>query len=151
MLVEFAIGDAYGACFEFASERTIQDHNNLSAYVQHPGRDIIPPGCYTDDTQMSIAVAEAIVYQDPWTPEALAQRFVTAFKRDPRKGYAHRFYTFLQEVREGREFLARIRPDSDRSGAAMRAGHIGTYRSIPVVIHRCTNQARITPDSANTF
>src|SRR5947208_3168886 len=100
MLVELAIGDACGAGFEYAADRIVREQNNLSAYIQHP-RHGIKPGCYTDDTQMSIAVAEAIVSDEPWTPENLAQRFVAAFKRDPREGYAGSFYGFLQEVKDG--------------------------------------------------
>jgi len=121
MLVDLVVGDAYGAGFEYAADRTVRERNNLSGYVQHP-RHGIRPGCYTDDTQMSIALAEAIVAGDPWTPEALARRFVAASKRDPREGYAGGFYALLQEVRDGAELLARIRPDSDKCGAAMRAG-----------------------------
>jgi ADP-ribosyl-[dinitrogen reductase] hydrolase len=143
MLVELAIGDAYGAGFEYAADRVVREQNDLSAYVQHP-RHGIKPGCYTDDTQMSVAVAEAIVSEEPWTPETLAQRFVTAFKRDPREGYAGRFYAFLQEVRDGADFLARIRPDSDKSGAAMRADPVGVYRPVSEVIRRSTVQAALT-------
>jgi ADP-ribosyl-[dinitrogen reductase] hydrolase len=143
MLVELAIGDAYGAGFEYASDRIVRERNTLSAYIHHP-RHAITPGCYTDDTQMSIAVAEAIVADDPWTPGSLAQRFVAAFKRDPREGYASRFYEFLLEIRDGAEFLQRIRPESDKSGAAMRACPIGVYRSMSEVIRRSTLQARLT-------
>jgi ADP-ribosyl-[dinitrogen reductase] hydrolase len=143
MLVELAIGDAYGAGFEYAADRIVREHNNLSAYIQHPRHGIIP-GCYTDDTQMSIAIVEAIVSDEPWTPENLAGRFVTAFKRDPREGYAGRFYEFLQEVNNETEFLERIRPDSDKSGAAMRACPIGVYPSVSEVIRRSTIQATLT-------
>jgi ADP-ribosylglycohydrolase len=143
MLLELAIGDAYGAGFEYAADQVVRAKNDLSAYIQHP-RHGIRPGCYTDDTQMSVAIAEAIVSDDPWIPEVLAQRFVAAFQRDPREGYAGGFYAFLQEVRDGAEFLARIRPDSDKSGAAMRAGPIGVYRPITEVIRRCTIQAGLT-------
>lgn len=143
MLLELAIGDAYGAGFEYAPDRIVREQNNLSRYIQHP-RHGIKPGCYTDDTQMSIAVAEAIVADDPWMPESLAQRFVTAFRRDPREGYAGSFHSFLQEVRDGSEFLTRIRPNSDKSGAAMRACPIGVYHPLQKVIDRCTLQAAIT-------
>jgi ADP-ribosylglycohydrolase len=143
MLVELAIGDAYGAGFEYAADEIVREKNDLSAYIPHP-RHSIRPGCYTDDTQMSVAIAEAIVSNEPWTPERLAQRFVTAFQRDPREGYAGGFYAFLQEVRDGAEFLARIRPDSDKNGAAMRAPPIGVYRPITEVIRRCTIQAALT-------
>ena len=148
MLIELAIGDAYGAGFEYVADRIIAEHNNLSAYVQHP-RHAIAPGCYTDDTQMSIAVAEAIIEGDDWTPETLAQRFVSAFKRDPREGYASRFFEFLQQVDDGADFVARIQPDSDKSGAAMRACPIGVFHPASEVIRRCTIQAAITHNTTN--
>ena len=151
MLVELAIGDAYGAGFEYASDRIVRDHNDLSRYIQHQ-RHAIKPGCYTDDTQMSIAIAEAILEFEDWTPEILAHRFVTVFKRDPREGYASRFFDFLTQVRDGDEFLASIHPHSDKSGAAMRACPIGVYRSADEVIDRCTLQATLThntPDGIN--
>jgi len=94
MLVELAVGDAYGSGFEYAPEEFVRAHNDLAAYRQHP-RHGIRPGCYTDNTQMSLAVAEAIVADEPWTPERLADRFVTAFRRDPREGYAGKFYQLL--------------------------------------------------------
>ena len=151
MLVELAIGDAYGAGFEYAPEPLIWEQNTLTTYVQHPRHDI-HPGCYTDDTQMSIAIAEAIASGEPWTREVLAHRFVNAFKRDPREGYAGGFYAFLQEISDGEEFLAKIRPHSDKSGAAMRAAPIGVFSDVNVVIEYCRLQAALThntPDGIN--
>jgi ADP-ribosyl-[dinitrogen reductase] hydrolase len=143
MLLEIAIGDAYGAGFEYASDKIVRAHNNLSAYVAHP-RHKIQPGCYTDDAQMSIAIAELMLSDYKWTRELLADQFVTAFKRDPREGYAGAFYQFLQEVEDGSEFLARIRPQSEKSGAAMRAGPIGFYATISEVKKRAAFQAALT-------
>ena len=143
MLLELAIGDAYGAGFEYATSEMIGEHNDLSRYVRHP-RHRIQPGCYTDDTQMSLAIAETMVSGEAWTADLLAQKFVEAFKRDPREGYAGGFYSFLQHVRDGQQFLREIRPDSDKSGAAMRAAPIGVYPSVEQVIERCTLQAAIT-------
>lgn len=147
MLVELAIGDAYGAGFEFADADVVRTRNDLSAYVQHP-HHAIRSGCYTDDTQMSIAIAEVIVADSPWTPVSLAEQFVTAFKRDPRLGYARRFRELLCEVSNGHELLARIHPESDRSGAAMRACPIGVFHSVEEVIRRCRVQAVLTHDAA---
>ena len=143
MLLEIAIGDAYGAGFEYVSTAIVREQNDLSGYIQHP-RHGTKPGQYTDDTQMSIAIAEAIVSGEEWTPLMLANRFVTAFKRDPREGYAGRFQEFLGRVEDGEQFLAEIHPDSDKSGAAMRAGPIGVFPDIEEVIFRCGLQAAIT-------
>ena len=48
MLIELAIGDGYGAGFEFVEQQTIELYNNLNGYIKHPRHDIAP-GCYTDD------------------------------------------------------------------------------------------------------
>lgn len=151
MLLELAIGDAYGAGFEYADSELVQRNNDLSRYIQHP-RHQIKPGCYTDDTQMSLAIAETLVAQEPWTPEVLAHHFVTTFKRDPREGYASRFYQFLLQVQDGQQFLENINWTSDKSGAAMRAAPIGILPTIEQVIHATTIQAAIThntPDGIN--
>ncbi|MBW4678604.1 MAG: ADP-ribosylglycohydrolase family protein [Microcoleus vaginatus WJT46-NPBG5] len=151
MLLELAVGDAYGAGFEYAEQDIIDQYNDLSRYVKHPRHSLIP-GCYTDDTQMSIAIAETIVSQQPWTPEVLAQAFVTAFKRDQREGYAGRFYQFLLGIQDGNQFLEQISWTSDKSGASMRAGPIGVFPSVEKVIEAATIQAAIThntPDGIN--
>jgi ADP-ribosylglycohydrolase len=147
MLLELAIGDAYGAGFEYAPQDLVLRYNTGKEYIKHP-RHPIRPGSYTDDTQMSLAIAEALVAGDRWTPPNLAARFVEVFKRDPREGYAQGFYLFLQEVTNGEEFLTRIRPDSEKSGAAMRAVPLGILGSPAVVMDRATTQARITHATA---
>jgi len=151
LLLELAIGDAYGAGFEYADVAIIHRYNDLSRYIQHP-RHGIQPGCYTDDTQMSLAIAEAIVADDPWTLDMLAGRFIEVFKRDPREGYASGFYHFLLHVQNGEQFLRDMRPNSDKSGAAMRAAPLGIYPTLSTVIERCTLQAALThntPDGIN--
>ena len=148
MLLELAIGDAYGAGFEYADVELIQRYNDLSGYVKHP-RHNIQRGAYTDDTQMSLAIVEAIVSGKPWEPRMLAQRFVVAFQRDPREGYASGFYHFLRSVRDGDQFIREIKPDSEKSGAAMRAAPIGIYPTIAQVIERCTVQAALTHNTPN--
>lgn len=143
MLLELAVGDAYGAGFEYADRNLIRQFNTLERYIKHP-RHGIRLGGYTDDTQMSIAIAEAIVSGKPWTPETLADAFVRAFKRDPREGYAQGFYQFLRQVKDGQQFLTQIRPDSEKSGAAMRAAPIGFFPTVEEVIERATVQAKLT-------
>lgn len=151
MLLELAIGDAYGAGFEYASSEIVRQYNNLSGYIQHP-RHKIQPGCYTDDTQMSLAIAETLISQNPWTPLVLANKFVEVFRRDPREGYASKFYNFLLAVHTGEEFLEKMVPTSDKSGAAMRAAPIGVLPTLEKVLEAATIQAAIThntPDGIN--
>lgn len=148
MLVELAIGDAYGAGFEYAADRIVREQNNLSRYIQHPKHGTAP-GCYTDDTQMSIAVAEALLADEPWSSQLLARHFVAAFHRDPREGYAGAFYDFLQSVHNAEDFLQRIRPDSDKSGAAMRACPLGVLPTVAAVLECNRIQAAVTHNTAD--
>lgn len=143
MLLELAVGDAYGAGFEYAADDFVAAHNTAAAFVQHP-RHAIRPGSYTDDTQMSLAVAEAMVSAEPWTPDHLARRFIEVFRRDPREGYSSRFYAFLQGVRTAEEFLAGMDTNSDRSGASMRATPLGVLPSVEEVMARSQLQAALT-------
>jgi len=143
VLVQLAVGDAYGATFEYAPASFVAAGNTLADYSCIPPR----PGRYTDDTQMTIAIAEALISGEPWTPENLADRFFNAFHRDPRAGYATRFHALLREVRDGQDLLARLRPNSDKSGAAMRAGPIGLLPTVADVLHHTEVQARITHDT----
>lgn len=146
MLVEIAIGDAYGAGFEFLAPGPGRE-NDLSRYLPHPLHPM-PPGSYTDDTQMSVAVAEAMIETDgKLTRQALAGSFVQAFRRDPRLGYARRFREFLLTVETADEFLARMSPASERSGAAMRACPIGLYETSAEVMAMAELQARLTHDT----
>lgn len=145
MLVELAIGDAYAAAFEFVDRDLTRDHQ-LGDYARHPRHDIAP-GRYTDDTQMSIAVAELIVSEAPFTRENLADCFVQAFQRDERPGYAKGFFEFLQGVKDGADFLARIRPTSDKNGGAMRSAPVGIFRTVAEVVDKAALQARLTHDT----
>jgi ADP-ribosylglycohydrolase len=96
---------------------------------------------------MSIAIAELILSGEPWTADALADSFVRAFKRDPRRGYAGSFYNFLYEVEDGTDFLQRIRPNSDKSGAAMRVTPVGLFPNVKEVLAKAKVQAAVTHDT----
>ncbi len=146
MLVELAVGDAYGAGFEFRNPIYVRAFNRVDRH-RRPALTLSGGGRYTDDTQMTIAIAEAILSDEPWTPALIAEHFVRAFQRDPRTGYAPRFYRFLRSVDNAQDFCTRIRPTSDRSGAAMRAGPIGLHPDIDAVLERAEIQARVTHDT----
>jgi ADP-ribosylglycohydrolase len=146
MLLELAIGDAYGAGYEFAPPEFVAEYNTLSGYRQHP-RHRLQPGSYTDDTQMSLAIAETLISGDPWTPEVLADRFVRTFKRDPREGYAGRFYELLMAIETGAELREKLPGTSDKSGAAMRSAPVGILPAVEGVIEAARIQAAVTHNS----
>lgn len=145
MLVEIAIADAYGQGFEFCdpSRGRVNDGAN---YVRNQSYAKLHPGMYTDDAQMSLAVAECLL-DGSFTREDFAEAFVRSFRRDRRDGYARRFQAFLETTVDGTDFIARIQPNSERSGAAMRAGPVGLFADISQVLSVCETQARLTHDT----
>ncbi|MFO1014714.1 MAG: ADP-ribosylglycohydrolase family protein [Caulobacteraceae bacterium] len=145
-----AVADARGVCFEYAPRRIIRERNTWDhAYFPHH-KFGTGAGRYSDDAQMSLAVAECLLDHGPAaTTEQFAAKFVEVFKREaePREGYAGGFYQFLQEIQDSAEFLARIRPESDKSGGAMRAGPCGLFQDVRTVLDVSARQARITHDT----
>lgn len=154
MLLDIAVADAYGAGFEFKDDEFIQKNNDL--YYRPHALSNKDKGVYTDDTQMSIAIAEVVQrYRDeaangrrtPITKLEIANAFVRCFERDPRETYAKGFYKFLCSVKTGQQFLDEIKPDSTRSGAAMRALPGGIFASVFDVVEFSMLQASVTHDT----
>jgi len=144
MLVNFAIADAVGGGYEFQPPTFISRHkHNLLCYRKH-GLDDLEPGKYTDDTQMTLALMELLINNEELSPENIAEYFVRTFKRDPRPGYAKKFYQFLMGVKDGTDFLSRIQPNSIRSGAAMRSIPLGILDNEKLVKLYSSRQAKIT-------
>jgi len=163
MLVRIAQGDAYGMSCEYIKlprdQATYDSALKFKSYGRHPTHRL-RPGQYTDDTQMSIAVSEVLLSMGPyWKSESsedgsserlrsmFAESFVSCFKRDERDGYARGFQALLEQVKDGKELLATIRPDSDKNGAAMRSVPIGVLPDPEDVRHVASVQARITHDT----
>lgn len=143
MLLELAVGDAFGCGYEFTADRPV----NAVSYRQHPKHLLLRPGMYSDDTQMSLAVAEVLLETDDPSYLDFANSFIACFVRDRRDGYARRFQDLLERTKSGLEFLHVIRPYSDRSGAAMRAVPIGALPNLEQVKNVCRLQAVLTHNS----
>ncbi len=142
MLVQMAIADAYGASFEFQDQDFVDVYNTGNSYeVSRRGLD---KGAYTDDTQMSLALAELLLEKEKWSRFDIAGKFLEVFKRDPRTGYASGFYRFLQRTHSAETFLATIHQDSTKSGAAMRAAPLGVIADVDEVIGKSYLQASVT-------
>ncbi|MFH1174381.1 MAG: ADP-ribosylglycohydrolase family protein [archaeon] len=137
MLLGIAIGDAFGAGYEFAKQ-TI----DFTKYTPHPKFNQ-KPGMYTDDTQMSIAVAELLLNEEQPTKEHFAKYFFTCFKRNPIKGYSKGFQKILEEANSPEAMLKAIMPKSERNGAAMRSVPLGLM-DFSLLIPYATANASVT-------
>lgn len=143
MLLEIAVADAYGAGFEFRPAQSVAELNQLTDYVPHA----LYPSIYcryTDDTQMSIAVAECVLAGTAADGAALADAFVSAFRRDARLGYSKGFYQLLCDCESGEDLRRVLRSESTRNGAAMRSVPLGVLDSAKLVLEAARIQADIT-------
>ncbi len=143
MLLGVAMGDAYGAPYEFAfKDRYEYGHGlDFSQYRSHPTRK---QGMYTDDTQMSIAVAELLSGDLPFTHENLADAFVMCYKRDPIEGYSKRVKAALEASSSGKEFLQNIDKNATGNGAAMRALPLGVIKDLSTLIQYAKINAEVS-------
>ena len=142
MLLEAAIGDAYGSGYEFQEVGFIHENNTSLKYFPHIYWQDLSAGMYTDDTQMGIAVAEALI-NGASTELEFANSFVNAFKRDPRQGYSRRFYDLLLQVDNGEQLIAAIEPKGTTCGAAMRSLPLG-FLPLDEILEIAKIQASVT-------
>jgi ADP-ribosylglycohydrolase len=142
MIMGLAIGDALGAGYEGAHKGS----HRLSKQVQHQ----YPrgTGIYTDDTQMSLAVAELMTSDLPFSEQTLASQFVLAYRRDKRKGYSSQTKEMLECSWCGVDFINSIsveKKEQRRSdGSAMRAVPIGLFPTVDDVVHYAAVNSIIT-------
>ena len=146
MILEAGIADAYGAGFEFRPQEFINQNNDLTTYFPH---GLYTEICkkYTDDTQMAIAIAEALLEKEAWTPEYIADKFVEVFHRDKRRGYSNRVYSALDASKNGKDFLKKVAYQSTGNGASMRAYPIGMLKDISQIIEYCEIEAKTSHDT----
>ncbi len=151
MLLWTGVGDSAAAATEYVDPRqhldVVIEAISLRGYAQNPKHRDLVRGRYTDDAQMTAGVSETMIEADPFSPYAYALRFVRAFQRDPRPGYAKSFQLFLESVIDVDDFLARIRPDSDKNGGCMRAVPTGVLPTPEEVIRAAHAQASVTHNS----
>ena len=78
-----AIGDALGATTEFMTPGEIQAKHKVHKKMVGGGWLGVKPGQVTDDTEMSLAIAHAVVANRGWDLTAIADNFVTWMRSKP--------------------------------------------------------------------
>lgn len=79
----FAIGDALGATVEFLTPREIQAQYGVHEHIVGGGWLRLKPGQITDDTQMSLALGDAILEAKGWDLQCVAEHFLAWLKTKP--------------------------------------------------------------------
>jgi poly(ADP-ribose) glycohydrolase ARH3 len=123
-LLGLAVGDAMGGKFEAQSAGAIRARfPTAESLIAYPQEEI----WYTDDTQMAIGVAEALVERGEVVEEALCRAFVANYA--PSRDYGRGARAVLEAMEEGldhRQIAERHFPGgSFGNGAAMRVAPVG--------------------------
>lgn len=111
--------------------------------LDHMADGRLPAGSYTDDSQMMIAILEALAQRGRIEGPDLARRFLACF--DPRRGYGGRIFGVMQRLARGVPW-DQAGTDSFGNGGAMRVGVVGAfYAEDPQTCrHAALTQCRIT-------
>lgn len=123
-LLGLAIGDALGGKFEAQSAEAIRARfPSVAQLIAYPQEEI----WYTDDTQMAIGLAEALVERGEVVEETLCRAFVANYT--PSRGYGRGARVVLDAMEEGRDYQkiaeSYFPGGSYGNGAAMRVAPVG--------------------------
>lgn len=121
----FACGDALGATVEFMSPEQIQKRYGVHQDMIGGGWLGLEAGQVTDDTQMSLAVGQAIIDHQGWNIQAVADNFVAWLESDP-PDIGNTCRRGIMRYRDNGELFGLPRDDDAGNGACMR--------NLPVVL-----------------
>ncbi|PPD47712.1 MAG: ADP-ribosyl-[dinitrogen reductase] hydrolase [Methylobacter sp.] len=120
-----ACGDALGATVEFMSPKQIQKRHGVHSEITGGGWLGLEAGQVTDDTQMSLALGDAIIGHQGWDIRAVADNFVAWLDSNP------------PDVGDTcRRGINRYRASGELHGlsSADEAGNGACMRNLPVVL-----------------
>jgi ADP-ribosyl-[dinitrogen reductase] hydrolase len=121
----FACGDALGATVEFMTPEQIQKRYGVHQDITGGGWLGLEAGQVTDDTQMSLAVGQAIIDNQGWNTRAVADNFVAWLESDP-PDVGNTCRRGIMRYRDNGELSGPTRVDEAGNGACMR--------NLPVVL-----------------
>jgi len=104
MFLGIAVGDSLGLPYETMTEEEIREKapngvRELHEPKGHKWFDGWPAGMWTDDTQLSLAIANALIEKKTFDMHAIANQHVLAFKNP--KGWGPTTREAIQRIRDG--------------------------------------------------
>ncbi|MCQ8104244.1 ADP-ribosyl-[dinitrogen reductase] hydrolase [Methylomonas sp. SURF-2] len=121
----FACGDALGATVEFMTPRQIQKRHGVHSEITGGGWLGLAAGQVTDDTQMSLALGDAILRRRGWTLSVVADNFVAWLESEP-PDIGNTCRRGILRYRDSGVLRGEPRDDEAGNGACMR--------NLPVVL-----------------
>ena len=127
VLVGTAIGDALGVPFEtmLINNPALEmwDGKSFGPSEHHK----LKAGQYSDDTQMSVIVAQSLIKNHGFNPDDLSQRYLGWIKSGGARGYGKTTLMALQNLDSGKHWSESGIAGSYGNGTAMRAAPFGVY------------------------
>jgi poly(ADP-ribose) glycohydrolase ARH3 len=126
-LLGCAVGDTLGANLEFQSRAEIRRHyGRVDSFLHSDGR---PLGMFTDDTEMTLALALSLIECSGIDPRHCAANYASFFTAEPRRGYGPAVSRILVMLSGGADYRTTGRavyPEgSFANGGAMRIAPVG--------------------------
>ena len=134
-----AVGDALGAPFEGRSRDFMRQYDDLTAeYKKFPG---YPTGQYTDDTQMTLKLAESIISSHGIIGADIAESFSSLWRNNAIVGGG-------EACRESMMSIIVHGASWDESGVPEgRAGNGTAMRTSPIALFDCKNLTALRDDA----
>ena len=140
-----AVGDALGMPLEFGPPQP------ADRLVREMGSGRLPPGSFTDDTEMALALAESLLAHSPLDPADLAERFVAWYQARPPDVGIHTAQV-LGRVAHGEAWAAAAmaaqayHPESAGNGSVMRCWPVALahWNDLPALLADSRLQSRVT-------
>lgn len=127
VLLGCAIGDALGVPFETmkADNPAIINWDGKS-FLGSPHHNLLPTQ-YSDDTQMSLMVAESLIENKGFNPKDLSDRYVDWIVSGRARGYGRTTLMAVQKLQSGVHWSESGIEGSYGNGTAMRSAPFGIY------------------------
>lgn len=146
VLLGTAVGDALGVPFESKlSNYELLLGWDSQSYLGSQYHKLLP-GQYSDDSQMSIMVAQSLITNNGFSPSDLCVRYVDWIVSGRARGYGRTTLLAVQNLQNGKHWTESGIAGSYGNGTAMRAAPFGIYfrDDLKTLIEVCKIDSRIT-------
>ena len=127
-----AIGDAFGVGIEFKSRPWIRENIHFDKFVNvwKGGKNNILPGTYSDDTEHTIGVVEALLSDEKFSTDLLLAKFKHEYEADKvRKGYPRDGHGSIEDWYTGKKTIEEVRQSQ---ASREDPGNAPVMRAVPL-------------------
>ncbi len=131
-LLGLAVGDALGGPVEFLDAKAIERKHRRVTDMIGGGWLKLQPGQWTDDTQMTLALAESLTERDAFDADDIAARFVAWLESNP-PDVGNHTRGVLKRMAQGTDWKTatysaqRTSPSSAGNGSVMRCAPVALF------------------------